>query len=402
MSLTDNPKNLTTPMKTDNTSKSNRFDRTIPNYTIIGQIKNEWPGTYWIEESKKQFLSIEELDNLYNENLFKIEKIMKEIPQLDVLIENEKKEKEKKELQKQKYDFLNTILHLGASGAISRALKYKEQIPIVLYEETREEKKTEHTLPIDNPSQDENIPSNPSLIETLKEGMIIFKTSNIENYYEEKKELSENISMSTNGCHVDFPFLPQLATPLFATKLIMKYNQQPGEYLQGKRRLEKYVAPQKRKEKEEMVTDFELELIKRGITIHTAISFEEVKYFINNFVSSNLKDKHGRNPLHYIKEVEAVQLLIEAGCDVNSQDEKGYTPLHCQFNYEVAELLLKANANPNIENDNGNIPIHLEKDKKYIQVLLNCGSDLEYCNGDGKKPVEVNSILKELLIVNKQ
>jgi hypothetical protein len=340
------------------------FTETIPKYTIIGKTKNEWPGTYWLEEAKKETRSISEMDDRYNKNLYHIKDTMLKIEEINhqLDVENEKqskdgKSKKKEELEKEKNKLQNKILELGTPGAIARALKYKE---VVIVEEEKEKVVEDDDIEV------------VDLADVIEEKHEYENTILTKHFMNKIKSRYQNVK-------------PYINRNLFINEEKLSLEE------------EKLLYKQKQEKKEEAVTKIELEILKNNITIHNAIDYKHVQYFLQHSVTPNLRDKHGKIPLHYIKHIDAIQLLLECGADPNAQDNKGNTPLHSQFNSEVAHLLLNQRANPNIENDDGNLPIHLEKDVRYVDMLLKHGSDLTYCNGKGKTPEEINSVLQTLL-----
>lgn len=73
-------------------------------------------------------------------------------------------------------------------------------------------------------------------------------------------------------------------------------------------------------------------------------------------------DARGRTALHIAcKEGSAdlVSLLVQRGANVNAQDVEGHTCLHFVQDLQIMELLLKNHANPNLENDQKLTALHL-------------------------------------------
>ena len=73
----------------------------------------------------------------------------------------------------------------------------------------------------------------------------------------------------------------------------------------------------------------------------------------------------GDSPLHvaaWRNDLEAVQVLIEAGADVNAQGEMNETPLHVavkQRNVRMVSAMLDAGARPDIRSEFGDTAMQL-------------------------------------------
>jgi uncharacterized protein len=76
-----------------------------------------------------------------------------------------------------------------------------------------------------------------------------------------------------------------------------------------------------------------------------------------------LKDRSGREPLHYAAledDADLVLLLLRQGADVNATDRDGFTPLHFaaqSYAVAAAEFLLSNGADVHAENRYGNTPL---------------------------------------------
>lgn len=87
---------------------------------------------------------------------------------------------------------------------------------------------------------------------------------------------------------------------------------------------------------------------------------DNLRKYIGNGVSVNLKDSEGRTPLHWAVDrghANIVELLLNNHADVNAKDNEGQTPLHyaamCDRE-DIAELLVKRNADRDVKDNEGN------------------------------------------------
>ena len=57
------------------------------------------------------------------------------------------------------------------------------------------------------------------------------------------------------------------------------------------------------------------------------ITLDEAEKLVKNGANVNEKDEFSDTPLHFVRNVHIVKLLIDNGADVNAHDLHGYTPL---------------------------------------------------------------------------
>lgn len=100
------------------------------------------------------------------------------------------------------------------------------------------------------------------------------------------------------------------------------------------------------------------------------------EFLIKCDVQLDLKDIHGKAPIHHCAErnrVEMSKLLLENGASVNITDGNLKTPLHLAINepYMVVmcEILLDFNASRTLKDDMVKTPIDIAKDKEHSEIL---------------------------------
>lgn len=86
----------------------------------------------------------------------------------------------------------------------------------------------------------------------------------------------------------------------------------------------------------------------------------------------------GETPLHVAAvwgDLDAINLLVDAGADINAIGDRGYTPLHEaveQGNVQAVKLLLKRGARADIQNEMAMTPMSIAmlKDAEELVQLL--------------------------------
>ena len=149
-----------------------------------------------------------------------------------------------------------------------------------------------------------------------------------------------------------------------------------------------------------------LHMCVRELSDSFVISKYVARFYIENGVNIDIKDKNGYTPLHFAdKDWEIAEFLIKNGANVNSQNNNGDTPLHtiCVNSFDnrndvavnIIDLLLKNGANVNIQNKDGNTPLHMitTYDNRYagsiIDLLLKNGANVNSQNKDGNTPLHI-------------
>ena len=121
-------------------------------------------------------------------------------------------------------------------------------------------------------------------------------------------------------------------------------------------------------------------------------------------------------PLHYAadgyingpawdpkRQVDSIQLLLDAGAEINAEDQNGATPLHRAVRTRCAaavRYLLRAGGDPTLKNKSGSTPFHLavqntgrggsgapvaiNAQRQIIEELLSFGVTPKLKNGNGK------------------
>ena len=126
--------------------------------------------------------------------------------------------------------------------------------------------------------------------------------------------------------------------------------------------------------------------------LRRAVDIEALEMLINAGADVNAIMKYGYTPLHLltmsmsvssVNYLEAIRILIEAGADVNAKDNYGNTPLHLlvanpfrfRFNYslEAIRILIEAGADVNAKNKLNETPldsIEIEKDPLELEAAI--------------------------------
>lgn len=95
-----------------------------------------------------------------------------------------------------------------------------------------------------------------------------------------------------------------------------------------------------------------------------------------------------------LQNVEAVRLIIEAGCNLDAQDRFGYTALHFAAEgqlHKIVQELLHAGAQSDLEDQNGNTPlsnaVFTSRGRgEAILALLHSGANPDKMNKSGISP----------------
>ena len=113
-------------------------------------------------------------------------------------------------------------------------------------------------------------------------------------------------------------------------------------------------------------------------------------------------DEYGRTALHYARDPEIIQNLIDSGLDVNLQDDNGWCPMHFfaqDGNVEAMEVALSNNANPNLTDSHGNGPLwtatmNAKGNFSCVIALLKAGAVANHRNAHGRSPSDMAATIK--------
>ncbi len=127
-------------------------------------------------------------------------------------------------------------------------------------------------------------------------------------------------------------------------------------------------------------------------------------------------DASERTPAFYAAangNAEALDILLQAGCDVTQPDENGDRPLHAAAtggNEICARTLLSVGgllfADPQPRNRMGMTPAHMASSVKVLESLFECGAEMDVLDNNGRTPlffaaatdkVEVGNFLCEVM-----
>eukprot|EP01025_Chloroclados_australasicus_P014248 TRINITY_DN16675_c0_g2_i1.p1 TRINITY_DN16675_c0_g2~~TRINITY_DN16675_c0_g2_i1.p1 ORF type:complete len:394 (-),score=38.50 TRINITY_DN16675_c0_g2_i1:239-1420(-) len=142
-----------------------------------------------------------------------------------------------------------------------------------------------------------------------------------------------------------------------------------------------------------------------------AKDLEAIEMLLQAGCDMNFRDRRGRTALHWCAlnlKSRIVQKLCEYGADANRQDKKGWTPLHVMMIHKVIHGLVDApakerttiiqtlvnhGANVNAIDMDRNTPLHLAAkiDARHVMLkrLLKNGADVFARNDDGKEPSDI-------------
>lgn len=106
-------------------------------------------------------------------------------------------------------------------------------------------------------------------------------------------------------------------------------------------------------------------------------------------VDPNLRDSLGERPIHVVRSVEALQMLLPhlPADSMNLRTDDGSTPLHTAVRRNdkvLIEELIKRGADVNQSNNDGNTALHLVGDVSVAQVLIDHGAEINAQNKKGE------------------
>ncbi|XP_054844650.1 85/88 kDa calcium-independent phospholipase A2 isoform X2 [Eublepharis macularius] len=134
-----------------------------------------------------------------------------------------------------------------------------------------------------------------------------------------------------------------------------------------------------------------------GFPIHTAMKYSQkrcAKALLDVDINQiQYQDqRYGGTPLHWAKNAEMTQLLIEYGCEVNALSMTGESALHIAVQrgrFDCTMVLLTHGAVTNTKGKDGNTPLHLAMKQDHldmIKALIVFGADVEIPNDFGETP----------------
>lgn len=137
------------------------------------------------------------------------------------------------------------------------------------------------------------------------------------------------------------------------------------------------------------------------------------KFLINKGINVNIKNDYSVSPLLWLnnKDIEIVQMLIDAHSDVNVQDTFGRSPLESAAgagNKDIVLILLKAGANVNIKDKRGDTPLIDAARNGHVditKILIEAGADINTQNKNGKTALyfaQYTSLYNSKLNTNRQ
>ena len=95
----------------------------------------------------------------------------------------------------------------------------------------------------------------------------------------------------------------------------------------------------------------------------------------------DIRDEHGKTPLHFAKSAGVVNSLVRAGAGVNATDDSGNTPLHLIYGrqrvLELAQALVANGADPLVENYRGDTPLDVITFEFDLAKLFSMQADAE-------------------------
>ncbi|MCP3659873.1 MAG: DUF805 domain-containing protein [Bacteroidetes bacterium] len=130
--------------------------------------------------------------------------------------------------------------------------------------------------------------------------------------------------------------------------------------------------------------------------LHLAEDEKVVKELINNGADTTIENKEKALVLHYSKNFNMTQLLIEDLLKkysnikkfINKKDLDGNTPLHLVNDEKAAEILIKNGANPLLKNNYGNTPLISSYNFLITKVLV---EEYKKKYGDLKKYINIKN-----------
>lgn len=137
--------------------------------------------------------------------------------------------------------------------------------------------------------------------------------------------------------------------------------------------------------------------------LHVAVkrdNYDAAKQLLGLGLDPNAKDNAGNYPVHGVRSVVMLTLLLDYKCDVNVTNLAGETPLlsfvkevidDADFNQQPQETflieLLRVGANINHADVNGLTALHMVKSVRIARILLQHEVEINAKNKDGETPI---------------
>lgn len=124
--------------------------------------------------------------------------------------------------------------------------------------------------------------------------------------------------------------------------------------------------------------------------LHFARQKDVAEYLLEKRADCNLTDKWGKIPLHYVKNLDVVKLLMDRTDNLDQKDLEGNTPLLIALdarNFDVSQLLLEAGADPQQRDRQGRTVLHtacLNEVVPMVRWLMHQGVGVQQTDDSGK------------------
>lgn len=118
--------------------------------------------------------------------------------------------------------------------------------------------------------------------------------------------------------------------------------------------------------------------------LHIVKDLHHMELIISKGADVNIRDKDGNTPLHLVECLSLVKCLVKNGADINARNYEGSTPLHTNSNFPVVEYLIEKGADIHAINNEGYTPLHLAKSVFIAEYLMEQGADVKAVTNNGK------------------
>ncbi|KAK2578283.1 hypothetical protein KPH14_012873, partial [Odynerus spinipes] len=118
--------------------------------------------------------------------------------------------------------------------------------------------------------------------------------------------------------------------------------------------------------------------------LHVVKDVSVMQLLIDKGANVNIVDKYGNTPLHHAHYLPLVKCLVENGADINARNHEGCTPLHTAYDFPIVEYLVENGADIHATNLKGYTPLHFASDVFTAEYLVEQGADVKAVTRDGK------------------